>query len=850
MNGRALTLAWYRFRATLRVRRAGYLAVVLLVALVGGVAMGALAGARRTESAFPRYLASTHATAFQADIWNLGESLNGPATTSIARRLGHLAGVVRVTSAPSLLMVPVNKDGQAPPSDAAIYGSEVNIVGSVAGMYFRSDRVSVISGRLADPRSTREMDATAAAASILGWHVGETIRFADITPAEAESGTFVPSAADAKSVVSVKLVGLVVFATQVAHDEVDRYPSDVLMTPALTRELRSSTTLPLYGFVLKNGARSVTAVQNEIIKVLPKSTVYAFHDTSTVLGQVQRASRPVAIALGVFGLIAALAVLLIGGLTIARRLWADSADVDILRALGADSVSATAEATLGLLGAVVLGALLAAAVALLISPLTLLGPIRDVEPSPGFSADWTVLGTGVAVIVLALGLLTIVLAFRRARRSGSRGQEPVVRDSAVVTAASRAGLALPALVGVRFALQRGRGRTSVPVRSVLVGSVLAVLVVTATVTFANSLRVLNASPALYGWNWNYAIDTGAGGSVPPITSTLLGRDRDVAAWTGFDFGDVQIDGQTVPELDGPAHAPFGPPLLAGHALDGPHQVVVGAATLAALHKKLGDTVYISYGTKQNAPIYVAPTALKIVGVATFPAIGTPGTLHPSMGTGILFDTAFEPPAFAKAIRSPDKNLDGPAIVVVRLRNDVSAAAGLASLRRVTAQTNKALQADPNSEGDATSVVGVQRPAEIVAYQATGAAPSLLALALVAGAVAALGLALASSVRRRRRELALLKAFGFTHRQLATAVSCQASLCALVGAVLGVPLGILLGRWLWTLFAREIYAVPEPSVPVVSMFVIVLGALVLANLVAAIPGRIAARTSTALVLRAE
>jgi hypothetical protein len=69
-------------------------------------------------------------------------------------------------------------------------------------------------------------------------------------------------------------------------------------------------------------------------------------------------------------------------------------------------------------------------------------------------------------------------------------------------------------------------------------------------------------------------------------------------------------------------------------------------------------------------------------------------------------------------------------------------------------------------------------------------------------------------------------------------------------VLGVPLGILLGRWLWTLFAREIYAVPEPSVPVVSMFVIVLGALVLANLVAAIPGRIAARTSTALVLRAE
>jgi len=76
------------------------------------------------------------------------------------------------------------------------------------------------------------------------------------------------------------------------------------------------------------------------------------------------------------------------------------------------------------------------------------------------------------------------------------------------------------------------------------------------------------------------------------------------------------------------------------------------------------------------------------------------------------------------------------------------------------------------------------------------------------------------------------------------------LCALVGALVGVPLGIALGRWLWELFAREIYAVPEPSVPVVQVAVIVLGAFALANLVAAVPGRIAARTSTALVLRAE
>ena len=848
MKVQPFALARYRFRSTLHARRGSYLAVVLLVGLVGGVAMGALAGARRSDSAFPQYLVSTHATTMQADIWNLGEALSGPATRNIARQLDHLPDVARVTSSPSMLMVPVNEQGQAPPSDAAIYGSEVNIDGSVAGMYFSSDRVSVSRGVLADPRSTSQMDATATAARILGWHLGETIRFAAITPAEAQSANFVPSAADAYRVVSVKLVGFIVFTNQVAHDDVDRYPTDVLITPALTGELKESATLPLYGLALKNGARGVTAVQQEIIQALPKSTVYAFHDTSTVLGQVQRASKPEAIALGVFGLIAALAALLIGGLTVARRLWADRDDFDVLRALGADSTSAAADATLGLLASLVLGALLAAVVAVLISPLTLLGPVREVEPSPGFRADWTVLALGVALFIVGLGAVTVTLAYRRAR-ARSRGQEPPERGSSLVSAAARTGLALPALVGLRFALQRGRGRTSVPVRSVLVGSVLAVAVVTATVTFASGLNTLNSHPALYGWNWNDAIATGAGGSVPPITATLLKHDRDVAAWTGFSFGDIEVDGQTEPSLSSATHTALTPTILSGHALDGPNQLVVGAATLASLHKQLGDTVYVSYGAKQDAPVYVAPTPLVIVGTATFPAIGTSGTFHTSMGTGVLFDTNFSP-AFTRATSSPDANLDGPAIVVVRLKGGVPAAAGLASLERISRETNKVLNADPRAGGDATSVVGVQRPAEIVAYQSTGAAPSLLALGLVAGAVAALALALASSVRRRRRELALLKAFGFTRRQLAAAVSCQASLCALVGALVGVPLGIALGRWLWELFAREIYAVPEPSVPVVQVAVIVLGAFALANLVAAVPGRIAARTSTALVLRAE
>jgi ABC-type lipoprotein release transport system permease subunit len=115
---------------------------------------------------------------------------------------------------------------------------------------------------------------------------------------------------------------------------------------------------------------------------------------------------------------------------------------------------------------------------------------------------------------------------------------------------------------------------------------------------------------------------------------------------------------------------------------------------------------------------------------------------------------------------------------------------------------------------------------------------------------ALGLTLAASVRRRRRDLALLKTLGFTRRQLVAAVAWQASVAAVIGIAVGVPLGIGVGRWLWSLFARQIYAVPRPSVPVLSVCLVALGALVLANVVAAWPGLVAARTPTALLLRAD
>jgi hypothetical protein len=693
------------------------------------------------------------------------------------------------------------------------------------------------------------MVTTAEAARLSGWHLGETVPFGAFSVQQANSTSFNPLTTKPHRRFSAKLVGLVVFSSQVVDDDVDRFPTTVLMTPALTRRLSASALYPTYGLRLKTGDLAVPSVEREIVNALPPGSTYSFHVTSVVEGEVERATKPEAIALGVFGVIAGLAALLIGAQAISRRLWANRGDLEVLRSLGADRPTMVADAMLGPLGAVVLGAVVAVGIAVAFSPLMPIGPASQVDPSPGITLDWTVLLSGFAILILSLGALTIVLAYRGSTRRDYERRESVRRSGAVDLAA-RSGVPEPALTGLRFSLERGRGRTAVPVRSALTGAVLAVAVVVATLTFGSSLATLDSHPALYGWNWTYAINSPGTDDVPPVVGHLLSRDPEVVAWTGYTFGNVQIDGLTVPVLLTQAHAELSPPILTGHVVDANNQIVLGSATLAALHKKIGDTVMVSYGAPQDAPIYVPPSPMVIAGTATMPAIGVSGHLHPSMGTGALLPTGLEPAAFKRALLQPDPNLNGPAIDVVRLKNGVPPAAGRASLQRIVATADKVMAEDPNGQGDTYALLSVQRPAEIVNYQSTGATPAVLATGLAAGALAALGLTLGASVRRRRRDLALLKTFGFTHVQLAAAVAWQASVVAVIGIIVGVPVGIIAGRWLWILFANAINAVPYPSVSVVDVLVVALGTLVLANLAAVVPSRMAARTPTALVLRAE
>ena len=849
MNRGALRVAWYRLDATFARRWPGYLSLVLLIGLVGGLAMGSIAGARRTQSSYPEFLASTN----PSDLYFSSFGTGGPAGSGngshsvTAAEITRLAHVKRVTTSLNLLVAPLARNG-APELDEV---ARLNAGGSIDGENETQDRVAVVAGRMANPHKAGEFVTTAEGARLLGLHVGQTIPLGVYSLAQTNSPAFGTPRVTPRIRVEGKLVGIVVFNDQVVQDDVDTFETTVLFTPALTERALAYATGSQFGLQLDRGDRDVSAVERELARLVPSGSVYEFHRTSLIEARVERVVKPESIALAVFGGIAAVAALVIAGLAISRQLQRGAADLRVLRSLGADPATTAADGLVGVFAAVVLGSLLAAGIALALSPLAPIGPVRPVYPTSGFTIDWTVLGVGTLILIVGLGVVAAGLAYRTLpHRVARRSRFEQERTSSVVRAAAAAGLSAPGVVGIRFALEPAR-RTSAPVRSALTGAALAVITVTATVTFASGLHTLVSRPALYGWNWNYLLFPG-NQNIPQEALTELGHDRDVAAASGVSPEQATIDNQEVPILIGTPGTDPGPPILSGHAVAAPNQIVLGGQTLRQLHKQVGDTVVLSYGAPQNAPIYVPPTRLVIVGTATFPAIGYPSSVadHTSMGTGAMVSTHVEPAALRKDLLKSDPLLNGPSMVLVRLRPGVPVAAGRANLQRVVHAINKTLAADPDAGGNSIALLGVQRPAEIVNYQTMGVTPVILASGLALGAVMALGLTLAETVRRRRHDLALLKALGFTRRQLSAVTAWQSSVAAVVGVVVGIPLGIVIGRQLWDLFARDIDAVPVPTVPVPSIVLIGVGAIVLANVVAALPGRLAARTPTALALRAE
>jgi hypothetical protein len=799
------------FGTTLRARARAYVGVAVLLALLGGLSLAAVAGARRTASAYPRFREA-------------GRALDVHFFHSEApEAAGRLPGVRASATYYAFIADAVDAAGR--PGTSGI-DAPVEVLGSLDGLYFTRDRFTVVRGRMPDPSRVEEAAVNEHLAA-LGIGIGDRIPLGIFDPAE-EDAVFSDAPPAPVDRVEITVVGVGLFPDEVVQDDTDRI-GRLLLTPAFTEREARWVSYGWTGVSLDGGEGAVERFKRDYLATLGVEGGTSFRERSVVVARTQEAVRPLAVALAAFGAMAFLACLLLVGQALVRLLRSDREDLVTIRAMGAGPRTVAGLLLPGVAVAVGAGAAGAVAVAVALSPLAPIGPLRRVEADPGIAFDWTVLalgGLGLAVALFGIGAIAAVRQVPHRRQERARLEVP--RRSTLAGLVAAAGLPLPAVAGMRLALEPGEGRTSVPARAALGGAVVAVVALVASLVFGTSLRALVDRPALYGWDWDLTVldESGYGEIDVERTAAILDGDGDVSGWTGAHFQSIELDGTRVPVLGLPAGAPVTPPLVSGRAVRAAGEIVLGTGTLDALRKRVGESVVLASDEGERA--------LRIVGVAVFPTVGPVLGAYTSLGDGALM--------VYDDIPGWDEVSAGPKALFVRFAPGADRDATHARLAESLAGVGRF----PGS----AQVLPVQRPAQIVHYESMGGTPAVLGGVLVVAAVVSLGLALASGVGRRRRDLSILKSLGFTRRQVSETVVWQSSLIVGIGLVAGVPLGVALGRWLWIVFAERLPVLGRPSVPLLVLAGLAGALVLLANLVAAVPARVAGRTPVASVLRSE
>jgi hypothetical protein len=209
-------------------------------------------------------------------------------------------------------------------------------------------------------------------------------------------------------------------------------------------------------------------------------------DEGAQAAAVERSIRPEAISLALFALVLAIAALLVVGQAATRLIAAAQPANPVLAALGMTRGQLMAAGLLEVGVAAAAGALGAAALAVAASPLMPIGTARLAEPDPAVSADAAVLTAGVVAIVVLAVARVAGPAWRLAPGSGSAAAAASAGPSKVGGWLAGTGLPVTAAAGVRLALEPGRGRTAVPVRSAVTGAALSLLAVTAAFFFRSA----------------------------------------------------------------------------------------------------------------------------------------------------------------------------------------------------------------------------------------------------------------------------------------------------------------------------------------------------------------------------
>jgi hypothetical protein len=390
------------------------------------------------------------------------------------------------------------------------------------------------------------------------------------------------------------------------------------------------------------------------------------------------------------------------------------------------------------------------------------------------------------------------------------------------------------VLGIRQALERGRGTRAVPVGTALAGTILAVAALCATAVLGASLSRLTASPELYGdpfqafFNW-----AGPGGTAGTGLLAGLKRDPAIDRITLISAPAITVNQVSVQALA--AAVPRGPLLLSaadGRLPAGRGEIALGASTMRQARAHIGSVVQVGVTAPDGA---ARRASFRVVGLVSFPSdFGTGG-----LGTGAALTTAGYTAAQCPPSPTQHKCRSAAAAHLpdAVLVHAVPGPAGSAALARHIRQY----------PGNASRPAV---PTALVNFGESANFPLLLGTVVTLCGAATLAHLLAVTVSRRRRDSGLLKALGFVRRQTAAVLFWQAATVAVVGIVAGVPLGLIAGRVIWHVFALDAGVVAVPVLPGGLIAVLVSGFLVGALVIAILPAVAAARSRAGQVLRAE
>jgi hypothetical protein len=812
-----MAAVWVRARAELRYRWRATLLMAVLVGLAGGVVLAAVAGARRTATVTDRFLAYHQAT-------NVGFGVQ-PHDPDAVRRLPQVADVAE---GGYLAMVAATPGGEP---DPGAFGEINPFVGLTEPWPGSSNRLMVVAGRLPFGDRPLEVAVDETLADRRHLKLGDTLRMWAYTPEQVEGlGSVGELPADpAGGAFDLTVTGVIRtpydLAPVPAGQDVAWLGSEELyLTPGFWRAYHGKVAALGTGFEvrLRNGLRDLDAF-TAAVRRLPgghDAEVFANSDAERTVLRLERAIRLEAAAQLVFASLAALTGLFVVGQSIARQVQLDAADHPALRTLGMTSGQLVAAVLLrgALVG--VGGALLAMAVAVMLSPLAPIGLAGRAEVEPGMAADAPVLILGAAGLLLVVLARTGLASWAATRTSGLvQGRRGAARPSRIGDGLAGAGGSPSAVIGTRLAFESGQGGAALPARTAAVGAVVAVAAVAAALTFGSSLGHLASSPVLQGWVGDAIVgDPRSPIDGPDRAARRLAANPLVGGFSSLSIPpdqDIRVDGVTLVAIGiDPLEGTVLPPALQGRQPHSAGELALGPASLRRLDREVGDVVELDAGDRRHR--------LRIVGTTLLQSrLSNDLTL----GAGALLTLD----DLRRLV--PDA---APNMFLVEYVQGADPEAAFQSLRRDFGRI--VLRPLDNEEVENLSRVG--------------SLPYVLAGLLALLGVGTIGHTLVSSIRHRRRDLAVLKTLGFVRGQVRATVAWQATGFAVLAVLVGLPLGIAAGRWAWNLVNQGLHSLAGPVTPTLAVLVVAPATVLAANLVAALPARAAAATRPAVVLRSE